>query len=135
MADLKRVADGGSPFSNESKIVRVEYDFAVDGGAQGLFDILKSDAVDDMVIKSGWLRVITTATSGGSMTLDAGAETGDPNGLLDAIAVASLVAGALIPFESTVPLKVPAGETVNMDINTADLTAGKFEFVMEVAKF
>ena len=136
MAEVKKVQDGGAPFTNESQIIRVVYDFANDGGATGLLDLLKSDANDDIVIVGGWLNVLTTFTSGGAPTLDAGASTADPNGLLAAVALGSLTAGSLIKFlAATTPLKVPKTETVNMEIKTAAYTAGKAEFVFIIAKF
>lgn len=121
-------------FGNQSEIVRKIYDFAKDGGAVGVYDLLK--ASDDMVVISGYAKVITAATSGGSMTMDLGIKAGDTDALIAAEAVAGLTAGALVKFiDANMPLKVSAAAVLSMEVAVAALTAGKIEFVFEVQKF
>ena len=78
MATLDKMQTKGAPAGNAKELIRVEYDFAVDGGAAGALDILT--ASDDLVITGFYARILTACTSTGSMTLDVGVKGGDtPN--------------------------------------------------------
>lgn len=127
------------------------YDFSVDGGAQGAFDLSaknnKSVLPSNAVVTSVWMKVLTTFTSGGSATLEWG-NTTDPNGYSGAtVAVASLTAGAVfngwdnaaaLIWDDTNDHAIfySVGTTANnkdfsCTVATADMTAGKAVFVVE----
>lgn len=110
--------------------LKVEYDFATDGGAVG--DITLGGSVPSgAVILGGYLRVVTAPTSGGAATVAVKLEgAGD-------IVAAAAISGApwsttgykdIIP-DSTGSTAVRTTNTraVAATIATAALTAGKFE--------
>ena len=134
--------------------MRVRYDFAVDGGAQGALDILEADG--PIIITDFHMIVVTAGTSDGSATVKVGV-TGDDDSFVKTTegAVASLTANALFKakpeltltlsegtpntvsayaINQRVPHRLADGEKVLMTIGTADLTAGVFDFVIGVMK-
>ena len=131
----------GKTFSNAKEMVKVIYDFAVDGGATGALDIF--EASSDVVITGFFSVVKTTATSGGSATLKVGV-TGDDDAFMTTTqgAVASLTAGALIlppavegtPNTLPLPVKLASGAKILQTIGTAALTAGKVEYTVEYTR-
>lgn len=124
----------GQTFSNETEVVRTVYDFTKDGGATAdKIDLLEAD--DDMVITSAYLKVLVAGTSGGSATVAIGIEGGTEAELIAATAVAGLTLGALIKKNDSLPLKVAKDAKLVLVIATADLTAGKFELVLEKTRF
>jgi hypothetical protein len=120
-----------APFGNEREVVKVTYDFARDGGAAGQLTLFTASG--NVLVKSFHAVVKTTCTSGGSATVDVG-YTSDEDYFVVAAAVASLTAGAVLTSAGAVPLRLTDGQVVNMDIDTAALTAGKIEFTIEVMK-
>lgn len=124
----------GAPFSNAREVIRVVYDFAVDGGATGALDVFTAE--QNLVVVGFHLKVLTAATSGGSATLIVGVSGGDTDACLDATsgAVANLSANAVIGQEATVPFYLASGGKIIQTIGTAALTAGKIEYVFEVMK-
>jgi len=130
----------GSDFSNEQQIVRVLYDFAVDGGATGVLNLLTAEGA--LIVKDFHAVVKTACTSGGSMVLDVGIVTTDTDRLCDGIAVATLVANYTFeapyvegtPNTRVLPFHLPDNGVLAMEIKTADLTAGKIEFVFTIMK-
>jgi len=123
-------------FSNGTAHVEVVYDFSKDAGAVGVLDLIQ--VKEAMVLESAYVKVNTTATSGGSATVIVGVVGGDTDAILDATsgAVASLVAGVVLPGETaSVALKLDADAKIGMTIGTAALTAGKITVVMKLAQF
>ncbi|RTL05193.1 hypothetical protein EKK58_08575 [Candidatus Dependentiae bacterium] len=123
-------------FSNGTSHVEIEYDFAKDGGATGVLDLIK--VKEAMVLEQAYVKVKTTCTSGGSATVIIGVNGGDTDAILDATsgAVANLTAGAVLPGETaSVHLKLAADAVIGMTIGTAALTAGKFVVVLKLAQF
>ena len=145
--------------SNKIQVQEYVWDFAVDGGAVGAFNLHAKDnkAVIPVgaIVKRVLAKVLTTCTSGGSATLiwGNGSDTDGFSGT--AIAVASLTANAVfcgnedhstpgaLLFSSigTTPATVvdkaglvvtsaAAGQFV-ATVGTAALTAGKIVFVVE----
>lgn len=155
MATLKGVKTVGAPFSNTTEIVRVTYDFSIDGGIATAKDVLIADG--DIMIKSFYAVVKTTCT-GDTATLDIG-KTGATTLFANGLLVASLVAGYIVKpadiftslsatvFETpdylttttttsvkALPVKLASGEKIVMETNTAAFTAGKIELVFEIAQ-
>lgn len=121
----------GPGFPNQVEVVRVTYDFALDGGeADDVIRLLKFSKAGTIVW--GYAKVLTTCTSGGSATVIIGC-TADADAIMDitAGAVANLAAG-FIDGNSATPVKFAADDYLTMDIATADLTAGKIEVVIGI---
>jgi hypothetical protein len=130
-----------APFDNSTETVRVTYDFAVDAGAQAALDLIT--AGEAMVIVSAYAIVKTTCTSSGSATVIWGTNS-TTNRFMNTTqgAVASLTAGSVIlplavegtPNTLPVPVALAATGKLLMTVATADLSAGKIEFVIEYKK-
>ena len=139
MANVKNYKIVGAPFSNEIEHVRVVYDFAVDGGATGVLNLVT--AADQMVLKSFHARVIT-ACVGATMVLDCGIVGVDTNRFLADVTVAALAINTChipplvegTPNTQLVPSIVLDAGVIAMEIKTAALTAGKIEFVFGFMK-
>lgn len=140
MANVKSHKVIGGPFSNEVELVRVPYEFLTDGGAIGVLNLMTAQGA--IVIKGFYALVKTACTSAGSAVVDCGVVAVDTNVLLADEAVAGLTLNAIkkVPLvEGTpnvipMPLYVADGGIVAMEIKTAALTAGKIEFVFEIAR-
>lgn len=138
MASLAGYKKIGPAFKKEEEVVRVVYDFSVDGGATGALDIF--EASSDVIITHFHSVVKTTATSGGSATLKVGV-TGDDDAFMTTTqgAVANLTASSAIfppavegtPNTLPLPVKLASGAKVLQTIGTAALTAGKVEYVLK----
>lgn len=141
MTAIKDTRSLDAGFSNSVELKRFVYDFSKDGGAQGALDICTF--ADAAVIVAAWATVKTTVTSGGSATVKWGV-TGSDAKFMDTTqgAKANLTAAATIvppavegtPNVLPLPVAVAAGAKALMTIGTADLTAGKIEFVVVIAK-
>ena len=128
MADLKDKASVGGAFSNAKDIVRVVYDFAEDAGAIGDLEAIQSSG--DCVVMLEYAIVKTACTSGGSMTLDLGKNGGAE--FLSGVAVAALTLDSMHLPSAPAAVELADGESVDMGIATAALTAGKIEFVFGI---
>lgn len=145
MAALKDKKLVGAPFPNAIEVVKVNYDYALDGDMASPLDVIEAD--DDIVIMGFWAKVVTLCTSGGSLVLDVGISGGDTDLLMDAVAVANLTANSFhIPphvltegtpntYSPQLPVKLASGEKIVADTTTAAFTAGKIEFTFLVARF
>lgn len=129
----------GAGFSNEIEVVRVRYDFSVDGGATGDLDLLEADG--ELLITDHWAVVKTTCTSGGSAAVSTGISSDKDYGI-DSAAVADLTANAVhrtvlvegTPNAKRWPLRLADGEKITQTIETATLTAGVIEYVFVCCK-
>lgn len=138
MAAVSAYKKIGPTFKNKVEVVRVAYDFAVDGGATGALDIF--EATSDVIIV-GFASVVKTAcTSGGSATLKVGVSADDDAFMTTTQgAVANLTANAVIlpvavegtPNTLPIPVKLPSGSKILQTIGTAALTAGKVEYTVQ----
>lgn len=139
MATLKNYKKIGSPFTNQTEVIKVTYDFSVDAGAIGAYDVLLAE--QDCVLTEFYM-VVETAEAGATMTLDVGI-TGDTNLLLADLAVASMTAGSLhkptivegTPNVLPMPVKLANTSKVLFEIKTAALTAGKFHMYFKVNRY
>ena len=139
-----------SNFSNDGlQVAEYLYDFAEDGGVDDTAIVLSDKAGKEpiplnAIIKSVSLRVIT-AVVGTSSTLIVG-NTTDPNGYMEAIGEATLVAdfvtaegvqNGVLLWDDTNDHRIPFlvnsanDEKFEVLIGTADLTAGKVAFFVE----
>lgn len=132
MAALVDHKKQGVGFSNESRIVRVTYDFAVDGGATAALDVLTADGPMLIAMKSLWVE--TACTSGGSATLDLGV-TGALTIFRAATAVASLGANVILSMATAGTVRyLASGEQVLQEIKVQAFTAGKIHYTFEIWK-
>jgi len=121
-----------SAFSNEIKKVEAEYDFAEDGGAVSVLDMI--DVKKDIIVHQAYFKVKTAFTSGGSATVEVGIKGGDTDALIAATAVGSLTANAVIDGASAGQrLRIASGAVISAEIKVAALTAGKGKIVIEYA--
>ena len=118
----------GVPFSNDKVLIRRTYDFSKDGGALA-DEITLTNFSDACAVRLIGISV-ETAFVGATATIDCGIAAGTGTEFLSGEAVASFTAGAFVPGVADY-IAVPAGSDIEMDINTAALTAGKAEFIFE----
>jgi hypothetical protein len=127
MKDKKTV---GAPFPNKSEIVRVVYDFAVDGGSIKKYDALV--ASDKMIVKLRHAHVITAVDAVGAIAISLGSVANEDE-FLDGVLKAAMTIGAVLPSAGGNVL-LAAGEKIIMDLAASAATVGKIEFVFEVVK-
>jgi len=129
LADKKMV---GAEFQKSFEIVRVQYNYANDTGAQADYDVL--EAAGACVVKLLHAHVKTAVTSGGSLVMDLGKEAGGTefwsnkavaNLTLDSMHAVDAIAG-------TSGVELTEGEKIVLGIEAADGTAGKIEFVFAI---
>jgi hypothetical protein len=111
-----------------------EYDFANDTGAAATYSL--GTFGHKMLVLSGVAYVETGCTSSGSATVIIGASTADVDAVLDVTsgAVANLTVGTTHTETAAVNLVVASGETLDLTIATAALTAGKIKVILECIK-
>lgn len=116
---------GAKSWDSEVKLLQGQYDFDLDGGAIGNFDLLTLP--DDFVVIHADVFVETALTSGGAVTVEFG-NVADPDGYVADIGAASagLVAGAGALLSGK-HLVLAADDKVTMAVGTAALTAGKLK--------
>lgn len=103
---------------------KFRYSFAADTGAQATY-VLGTFSHAAIII-GAQVHVATACTSSGSATVAIGMSSADADGFLTAAhgAVANLTLDAMFHETTSEGLKIAAGETVNLVIGAADLTAG-----------
>jgi hypothetical protein len=134
MANVKAYKVVGLPFSNEVAYEKIRYDFAVDGGATGVLNLIT--ATDQLALVY-FHAVVKTACVGATMTLDVGIVGVDTNRFLADTTVAALAINTLhvpplvegTPNAILVPSIVLDAGVIAMQIKTAALTAGVIDFV------
>lgn len=109
-------------FSNDSEWIKVAYDFTVDAGATGDYDVL--EAKEDVMILDYYYNVEVGCTSGGSMVMDLGIGDGGTE-LLSNVAVGTLVLGHAAGMGTRAIVQLESAEKIVMSIDDAALTAGK----------
>lgn len=128
MALLDGKVLSGAGFSNESKLVRVMYDFSKDGGGIGTYEAMEVDSDSLVTFKCAYVH--TGCASGGSMTMRLGRGVAGTE-FLSAKAVADMGLGKGFSGLGGA-VKLLAGEKIEMGISTAALTAGKIELFFEI---
>lgn len=131
MANADKHKKLGAAFSNEEKLMVLDYDFAQDGGAAGTITL--ADCDQKMLITQCIVFVETACLSAGSATVIIGTSSGDPDAFLTTTtgAKANMV-DDYSNIQSTGPgLVVAASETFDLTIATAALTAGKIKVYLK----
>lgn len=136
------VSEGVTPRTGKGArhVRRFLYDFAAQGGAVGAITLTDADGrsaqiPDNAVIRDVYTEVVTPMTSAGAATVKLGF-TGSDAAFVAATAFNHAtwdVADDIAARNASLPLKVnnAAGVSVLATIETAALTAGKFEVVVE----
>ncbi len=125
LADAKTVS---APFSNVSELVRVTYDFAVDGGAIADYDVLIADG--NLLVKLVNVDVVAAVTSGGAVALDLGKSAGGADWWSDKLK-AALTLDLQVPGSLTL-IELADGEKIVLGVEAETITAGKLTFLFEV---
>jgi hypothetical protein len=133
MPNAKGLRKGGPGFSNESTWVEGVYDFAVDSGATGTYNLVEIGG--DCVVTQWYAVVETALTSVGAVTLSAG-YTGSLTAFLSSVAKASVTQNAvLIPNASgDLPARVTSGAFLTVGLGAAVATAGKITVRAQITK-
>lgn len=131
MATLKGAKTVGAPFDNAVEVVRVIYDFDIDGGQVEDNTVLTADGV--VLVRCVGAYVHTALTSGGSATVDLGKGTTGVE-FISTEAYTSFTLAGFYASESAAFVKLANAEVINMGVATAALTAGKVEFIFEVCQ-
>lgn len=122
----RNAADASVPtlLDRTEKVVAVTWDFAVLGGANATDINLGYTFEEDCLVTKVIMHEITNVTGATSTyTLEAGATA-----LTDAIAVASMATGTMALASSATAIPVTSGSALQLNIGTADATAGKVRF-------
>jgi len=120
-----------APFTNAVEIVRVQYDFAKDGGAIGDYDVL--EAVEPMTVKIRHIQALAEVTSADAVNIDLGKNDGGTEFLSNALK-ASFATNAVQGGTAGAVVRLAAGDKIVLGVEAHAITAGKVEFVFEIAK-
>ena len=137
LTDAKIVYGSGATaggFSNEDSIIEVVYDFAADAGE--IEDNIVLTAGADMLILD-YHCVVETTVVGVGVNIDLGVGAGgtEIHSDLDGPTwVETTGANVFVADAAMLPLYVPAAGTIQMGVETAAITAGKFKMVFRVRK-
>ena len=131
MPALKGAKTVGAGFDNAVEVVRVVYDFSVDGGQVEDNTLFTADGA--LLVRCIGTLVETAFTSGGSATIDLGVGTSGVQ-FNSATAVASYSANALVASATNAFVRMASGDVMNMGVAVAALTAGKCEFIFEICQ-
>jgi len=123
----------GPTFQHGVETLRSVYDFSVDGGATGTYDLMEASA--DIVVTKVHAYVRTAVTSAGAATVEIG-YTGDTDAIVTAKLQAALTIGAHLPEDgaATESFKIASGNKISLTIAVAALTAGKIEVMVQYVK-
>jgi hypothetical protein len=124
MGNVAAYKEIGEGFIGEEQIRKFTWDFSQDGGAQGTFTL--GTVSKKIVVTQAFIHV-ETACAGATATVKIGFTTADDDAILNTTsgAVANLTDDVTDTESAASLLVVGAGDTLDMVIATADLTAGK----------
>jgi hypothetical protein len=128
MAVLKGHKSLAAPFKNEGELVRVIYDFSVDGGSTADYDVLTAQG--DMICEHVGTHVLAAVT-GTNLDLDLGKGAGGVQFHSD-VDPSAILLNTVISGGSTRHVVLAAGDKIVMGIETAAATAGKLEFMFRI---
>lgn len=122
----------GPPMGNDVAIYRASYDYSVDGGASGVFNVFEASKA---CIVRNFTGVVSSAFTGSGMSLDAGTNT-TADLYVDGRSVSSLTLNSTLPLESdaAMPTYLAAGGKISMSILGNNVTTGKIDFIVEIMK-
>jgi len=121
----------GAGFSNDAQIVRVIYDFAVDGGAVGDFDVFTASSSVLVELVSIDCKTAITATA--TANLDLGKGAGGVEFLSDFDVGGGISVDVQTPGATAGKIvELASGEKIVMGLETEAITAGKLEYIFKV---
>lgn len=121
----KRLAGAG--FQNSVELVKVIYDFDVDGGAVGDYDVLEADGACLVQLVS--IDCQTALTAAASSVIDLGKGDGGTEFISNLDAASGISADVqTLPDTAGTVVELADGEKIVMGIEVAAVTAGKLEF-------
>lgn len=124
----------GALWSNDMEVVKMVYDFSVDAGAVGTYELY--EAKEAMIIVESMVKVKTAVVSGGAATVEIGILSGDTDAILAASLQAALTAPQVIDgAAASKRLYVASGSKIALEVKVAALTAGKIEVELLMAKY
>lgn len=127
LSDHKTV---GASFGNASELVKVTYDFSVDGGAIADFDVLTADG--NVLVEFFNADVETAVTSSGAVLFDLGKGAGGLDFWSDVVK-ATLALDAQVPSANVGRfVELSDGEKIVMGVEAFAVTAGKFHMMFRV---
>lgn len=115
-------------FSNDQEWVKATYNYAVEGGATGVYHLFK--AKEDLVVLNYYADVQTAIASGTSLSIGIDGST-EFNATKAATA---FTLDALIAMDTYLPKKVASGSYLDFQIVTSAVSAGKIVFNFLVKK-
>ena len=122
----------GAPFGNECKLVVVEYDFDVDGGAVADYDVIEADG--SLLVEFFNADVETALTCATDFDIDLGKSAGGVEFWSD-LAKASFAIDAQVNSANPgAMVELADGEKIVMGIETAAATAGKMHLMFRCYK-
>lgn len=119
------------PFMNHPHVVSGVYDFSVDGGGTGEYEVIV--AAEDVVVVCAWAVVTTAFATGASGTLDIGIGSGGTE-VISAVAAGTLVDG-YVGGTAFAPAKLASGGSISCTIDTGAMTAGAVRVFAMIASF
>jgi len=128
----------GGGFTNKPQIINTVYDFSADGGTKTTY-VMTPAASEDLLVKLVGMRVDTAPISSGAATIGVG--TSDTAAaFVTTEGKATFVLNSFITPEACTTgtesfVKLASGSTLDCDVATEVLTAGKITFVWEIMKF
>lgn len=117
----------GRLWRTEPVLLRYEYDFADDGGAVGTISL--GNLPDDMVVTEMYVVIETTLTSAGTPVLELGNDADQDGYVANFWATRTAgedIKGAGALITGGTHLVLAADDSLDFEIGTAALTAGKF---------
>jgi hypothetical protein len=120
-----RAAELSTNLDRAEKVVAVTWDFAVDGGAHAGADIDLGYTTEEacLVTKVIMHELTNVVGASSTYTLEFGSTA-----ITDAIGVASMATGTMALASSATAIPVAAGQALQLNIGTANASAGKVRF-------
>jgi len=129
LADKKYV---GAQFEKDAEIIRVRYDFSVDGGAVKDYDVL--EASGKCIVRFEYAHVSTAVTSADALVADLGKGDGGTEFWSDKGKAALSLEALVLADTANTCVELEAGEKVVLGIEAFAATAGVIDFVFSVYK-
>jgi len=131
MASLAEYKTSYGTFSNAEEWVKVAYDFDVDGGATGDYNVLKAGV--NLVVTDFYYETEAAVTSGGSLVVDLGIGAGGTEFLSDT-AVGDLTLAKVNGMDTDAIVNVKADEIIILALDDATALTGKINLNFKVKK-
>lgn len=121
----------GAGFKNDTQLVRVTYDFSVDGGAVADYDVFTSSG--DMLVELVSIDCQTALTAATNSVVDLGKGAGGTEFLSDLDAASGISVDVQTPADTAgTVVELADGEKIVMGVEVAAITAGKLVFLFKI---